>query len=191
MRRLLDSCLGEADLSLIGRCFVRCDAARSLRNLLRMRQAETVAPEILGQRIVAPLIITGLPRSGTSFLHSLLMRDPDNMVPEVWQTIYLYPDKPIRRGQRDNRLERVGRQLRLFEHLVPEFRSLYPIEPTSPQECSDITAHVFASLRFDSNFRIPSYRAWLDAHGQLPGTGSTAASCSICSTSIRGPAGGC
>ena len=35
----------------------------------------------------------------------------------------------------------------------------------SPQECTDITAHVFQSLRFDTIYRIPSYRDWLDCHG--------------------------
>ena len=168
LRRLLDSCLAEADLSLVGRIVVHWDVARFLRNLLHLREAERAAPEILRQRIVAPTFVTGLPRSGTSFLHMLLMQDPENMVPTVWQTLYPYPDRTARRGRRDPRVARVARYLRLFERLAPEFRSLYPIAPDTPQECSDITAHVFASLRFDTNYRIPSYRAWLDATGHLP-----------------------
>jgi hypothetical protein len=36
------------------------------------------------------------------------------------------------------------------------------MDATSPQECSEITAHVFRSLRFDTNYHIPSYRAWMD-----------------------------
>src|SRR5262249_14838948 len=35
------------------------------------------------------------------------------------------------------------------------------------QECSEITAHVFASLRFDSTYDVPSYRKWLDETGHL------------------------
>ncbi|MBN8900069.1 MAG: sulfotransferase, partial [Rhodospirillales bacterium] len=64
----------------------------------------------------------------------------------------------------------VQRQLRSFERLAPEFRALHPLDATSPQECSEITAHVFRSLRFDTNYDIPSYRAWLDADEgrQLP-----------------------
>ena len=54
-------------------------------------------------------------------------------------------------------------QLRAFEHLAPDFRSLHPLDANSPQECSEITAHVFRSLRFDTNYQIPTYRAWLDA----------------------------
>ena len=69
---------------------------------------------------------------------------------------------------RDARPARVARQLRAFERLAPEFRALHPLDATSPQECSEITAHVFRSLRFDTTYRIPSYRHWLDQAGHLP-----------------------
>ena len=62
----------------------------------------------------------------------------------------------------------MARQLRAFERLAPEFRALHPLDATSPQECSEITAHVFRSLRFDTNYRIPSYRQWLDEAGHVP-----------------------
>jgi hypothetical protein len=39
---------------------------------------------------------------------------------------------------------------------------------TSPQECSEITAHVFRSLRFDTTYEIPCYRIWLDDTGHTP-----------------------
>jgi len=51
--------------------------------------------------------------------------------------------------------------------MAPDFRNLHPIDATSPQECSEITAHVFASLRFDTTYRIPSYLDWLDSEGHL------------------------
>ena len=55
----------------------------------------------------------------------------------------------------------------MFQILAPQFRQLHPIEASSPQECSEITAHIFASLRFDTTYRIPSYRRWLDGAGHL------------------------
>ena len=140
---------------------------RLLANLLRMRQAETQAPEITAQPIVQPIFITGLPRSGTTFLHSLLMQDRAGRVPRVWQTIYPYPEPGTRNGRPDRRIAMVDGQLRAFERLAPEFHGLHPMTATSPQECSEITAHVFASLRFDSTYFIPSYREWLDRTGHL------------------------
>ena len=37
----------------------------------------------------------------------------------------------------------------------------------APQECSEITAHVFTSLRFDTTYHIPAYHAGIDMIGQL------------------------
>jgi hypothetical protein len=164
LRRLLSACTDEASLSLIGRMATRWDVVRFLTNLLRFRDAEWRDPGIRRQPIERPIFITGLPRSGTTFLHRLLLEDPDNRAPLVWQTIYPYPP---RRG-RDARPARVARQLRAFERLAPEFRPLHPLDATSPQECSEITAHVFHSLRFDTTYRIPSYRHWLDHAGHAP-----------------------
>jgi hypothetical protein len=164
LHRLLTACSDEAALSLIGRMATRWDVVRFLTNLLRFQQAESGDAAILHQPIERPIFITGLPRSGTTFLHRLLLEDPGNRAPLVWQTIYPYPPQT----GADARVAQVARQLRAFERLAPEFRGLHPLDATSPQECSEITAHVFRSLRFDTTHHIPSYRQWLDQAGHLP-----------------------
>ena len=166
LRHLLEPCLTEADLSLVGRMATRWDVVRFLSNLLQMHDAERRNPAILEQPVAPPVFITGLPRSGTTFLHRMLMEDPANRAPLVWQAIHPYPPP----HGRDRRQATVARQLRSFEWLAPEFRALHPLQADSPQECSEITAHVFRSLRFDSTYNIPSYRAWLDtdAAGHQP-----------------------
>ena len=168
MQLLLQACREEAELSLFGAAAIRWDTVRFLTNLLRLRDEEKRCPEILDQSIEPPLIIAGLPRSGTTFLHSLLIEDRANIVPRVWQLIYPYPTRRDQRGgSADRRQQRVARQLRMFQILAPQFHRLHPIEASSPQECSEITAHIFASLRFDTTYRIPSYRRWLDGAGHL------------------------
>jgi hypothetical protein len=168
MRLYLRALSEEADLSLFGVAAVRWDTVRFLENLLRLQDEEKRSPEILEQQIEAPLFIAGLPRSGTTFLHSLLIEDNTNIVPRVWQLIHPYPPQSVgRQGVTDRRQQRVARQLKMFQILAPQFRRLHPIEASSPQECSEITAHIFASLRFDTTYRIPSYRRWLDATGHL------------------------
>ena len=163
LQNLLRACREEAELSLFGRFVTRWDAVRFLSNLLRLREEERRAPKILKERIERPIFIAGLPRSGTTFLHSLLAEDDTNLVPRIWQLIHPYP---ISTGS-DQRPRRVSRQLRVFGMLAPEFRHMHPIDASSPQECSEITAHVFASLRFDTTYHVPSYRRWLDETGHL------------------------
>jgi Sulfotransferase family len=166
LQNLLRACREEAELSLFGRFATRWDAVRFLSNLLRLHEEERRAPEILDQQIERPIFIAGLPRSGTTFLHSLLAQDQANLVPRVWQLIHPYPLDGPGAGP-DLRPRRVARQLRMFGMLAREFRRMHPIDASSPQECSEITAHVFASLRFDTTYHIPSYRRWLDQTGHL------------------------
>ena len=160
LKRLLESFIQEADLSCVGRAAVRWDALRFLGNGLRLRAAEQQHPSIRAEPIDGPIFITGLPRSGTTFLHRLMLEDAQNRAPLVWETIY-----PIAGADADSKRAQVNRQLRTFERLAPEFRGLHPLSADSPQECSEISAHVFRSYRFDSTFHVPSYRRWLDAEG--------------------------
>lgn len=167
LRRFLKACSDEANLSAVGRFATRWDVVRFLSNLLTMRAAEVQHAEITGEPIAQPIFITGLPRSGTTFLHRMMLEDTANRAPLVYETIYPSPAPP---GRADRRAAKVAGQLHTFEALAPEFPGLHPLEATSPQECAEITAHVFRSLRFDTTYHIPSYRAWLDAdpEGHLP-----------------------
>jgi hypothetical protein len=159
----LQACLEEAKLSLFGHLGTRWDVSRLLGNLLRIRAEEERVPEILDERIERPIFITGLPRSGTTFLHQLMAADPANQVPRVWRLIHPYPPP----GRSDRRRQRVARQLRMFQFLSPQFAKMHPIGAESPQECSEITAHIFSSPRFDTTYSVPSYRQWFDANRQL------------------------
>jgi hypothetical protein len=166
LQQLLHACAAEAELSWFGYFGLRWDVVRFLSNLLQLRRVEAKAPEILVQPIARPIFVTGLPRSGTTFLHKLLAEDHASRVPRVWQLIHPYPAAP--EGSRsDRRQQQVARQLRMFQILAPEFHRLHPIDAASPQECTEITAHLFASLRFDMTHSIPSYRRWLDGVGHL------------------------
>jgi hypothetical protein len=162
---LLNAYQTESELSLFGRIGARWDLLRYLTNLLILQEEERKHPGITGQPVSQPIFITGLPRSGTTFLHSLLAEDPANVVPRCWQAIYPYPGHPG--AGRHTGPERVDRQLRAFARLVPELRSLHPFDAHSPQECTEITGHSFASLRFDITHEVPSYRRWLAEAGHL------------------------
>lgn len=159
LTRLLDACYAESALSIVGRSATKWDVVRFLSNLLILQDAATRLPAMQDAPIRRPVFITGLPRSGTTFLHRLMLMDRTNRAPAVWETMAPSPSA----GSRQQRITRVARQLQGFEWLAPQFRALHPLDATSPQECSEITAHVFRSLRFDTNYHIPSYRNWLDA----------------------------
>lgn len=164
LRRLVRSYNSEADLSAFGQRAVRFDVMRALKNLMCFDRMEEARPDITSRPIERPIFITGLPRSGTTFLHTLLAQDPGIAVPLSWQLVYPYPSRLAAWGA-DFRRPWVEMQFQVMLLLSPELKHLHPLSAKTPQECTDITAQVFQSLRFDSTYRIPSYQDWLDHHG--------------------------
>lgn len=165
LERLLASIEAESRLSLFGRLALKWDLIRLLRNAQFIEDAHIANPALSATPVKAPLFILGLPRSGTSFLHDLMARDTGSQVPRNWQMIYPAPRPADFVPQGDRRVRKVDQQLDLFNQIAPGFRDLHPIYADSPQECSEITAHMFQSLRFDSTHRVPSYFAWLESYG--------------------------
>jgi len=155
----------EANLNVAGRFGARWDALRCLTNLLRFEAEEEKDSGILAERIERPIFITGLPRSGTTLFHSLLAQDPAVRVPRSQDMIFPYP---FRAKGRDKRFAQVERQLRLFQILAPQIKTLHPLSADGPQECTEITAQIFQSLRYEATHRVPSYQNWLDLIGHLP-----------------------
>jgi hypothetical protein len=163
---LLRACNEEADLSAFGARALRMDILRCLRNVLLFDEHEAACPSILERPIRAPVFITGMPRSGTTFLHRLILQDPATIAPRLFQLVYPYASQASLGATLLKRW--VSLQLTLFRLIAPELNALHPVTVDSPEECTDITAHVFQSLRFDAMYRVPSYNSWLERSGFLP-----------------------
>ena len=164
LKRLVASCNAESDLNGLGRNAVKFEIRRSLHNLLEFERRERANPLVLARRIERPIFITGMPRSGSTFLHRLLVRDPGVAAPLSWRLVHPHPSTAGRLGETLNRA-RVQAQFYLMRVLAPELNSLHEVAAGEPEECTDITAQVFQSLRYDSVYRVPSYQSWLQQHG--------------------------
>ncbi len=165
LERLLASVEAESDLALFGRLALRWDMQRLLENAQLVADAHAADPGLARRPVEAPIFILGLPRSGTSYLHSLMAADPENLVPRNWQTMYPAPRPKDFDPARDKGARAVDRQFALFSGLAPGFEDMHPTSADCPQECSEITAHVFQSLRFDTTHRVPGYFEWLETRG--------------------------
>ena len=166
LQRLVASCNTESDLNTLGRNAVRFEIRRSLNNLLEFERRERANPAVLTRAIARPIFITGMPRSGSTFLHRLLVRDPAVAAPLSWRLVHPHPSRAGRLGEALDRA-RVQAQFYLMRVLAPELNSLHEVAAGEPEECTDITAQVFQSLRYDSVYRVPSYQSWLQRHGHV------------------------
>jgi hypothetical protein len=158
----------EADLTFAGRLCVQGDLVRLLANRLRLVADRRRHPGIADELIRRPLFITGLPRSGTTFLHALLARDPAHRAPQVWEVMYPSPPPEQSSYDSDRRIASTARQLKLIDFLMPDFKTVHLIDARLPQECIAITSHAFRSYTFESMYAVPSYRAWHDSQDKRP-----------------------
>src|SRR6184192_793225 len=157
LSRLLDSCRREAQLNLIGRIVLRADLIRILCSRLFIQRDRKVYRGIGRQEIHEPLFIVGLPRSGTTVLHTLLALDPEHRVPLTWEV--MTPSPPT--GDNENRrIQRAISSCNCFNWLAPTFRQVHPVGAQLPQECVSLMAPTFMSDQFDAMYYVPSYRAW-------------------------------
>jgi Sulfotransferase family len=164
LRRLIAACNAEGNLTAFGRRVVRFDVLRGLKNILELDAMEEERPEVRSRPLERPIFITGMPRSGTTFLHRLLLQEPTAAAPLVWQLVYPYLTRHGHFGARLRKLW-VGAQLQLMQLIAPDLNDLHPVSMEAPEECSDLMAMVCQSSRYYSTYRVPSYLRWLETYG--------------------------
>jgi hypothetical protein len=157
LSRLIDSCQRESQLNLIGRIVLQADLVRTLCSRLFIQRDREAYPSIVRQEIHEPLFIVGLPRSGTTLLHTLLALDPEHRVPLTWEV--MTPSPPTRDNEK-RRIQRAINSCNCFNWLAPTFRQVHPVGAELPQECVSLMAPTFMSDQFDAMYYVPSYRAW-------------------------------
>jgi hypothetical protein len=109
----------------------------------------------------APIFVTGTGRSGTSILHELLAQDPRHRVLLSWEALHPCPPPEARSYHDDPRIRAADREVRLWEHIAPIYRTMHENGGRVPQECIYLTAHEFASDLLSGSYSVPSYATWL------------------------------
>lgn len=168
LRVLLQSFEDDAALSFMGRICVQNDLVRMLSNRLRLVADRKRHPEIGSEAVRRPLFITGLPRSGTTFLHALLAQDPAHRAPLVWELMHPSPPPERATFETDPRIALTARELKMLDLLMPDFKTVHLIDARLPQECIAITSHDFRSHVFESMYAVSTYRAWYDREDKRP-----------------------
>ena len=165
---LLQSFEADADLNLFGRISVYSEIMRMLCNRLLMVADRKQFPLIEEEQVTRPLFITGLPRSGTTFLHALLAQDPKCRAPQVWEVMHPSPPPETASYCSDPRIAKTEKELRWLDILIPYFKRVHLIHERYPQECIAITGHAFMSYVFESMYHVSSYRIWHDKQDKRP-----------------------
>src|SRR3954471_7790465 len=118
LSRLLESCQRDAELNLVGRLALRADLLHCLCHRLLLQRDRLLHPQIEQEQVDAPVFIVGLPRTGTTILHTLLMPDPAHRAPLTWQVM---EPSAIGDENRERCIRKTARSLSYLRWLAPAF----------------------------------------------------------------------
>jgi Sulfotransferase family len=159
---LVNSLEIEADLHPLGRFLMRAHLRELLETRLRLAQVWAARSQALeGSQIKRPVFITGMPRSGSTFLHELFAEDPANRVPRVWEVMFPIPSDNGTRSKVEPRVRKAESCLWWFRRLAPRANSVYPLRAWTPHECVAIHSYTLLSEEFAMICRVPAYEAFL------------------------------
>lgn len=162
LERLVDSLEREAFLTPIGRMIARERILNSAKNRLDYLGDRKLHPEIAQERIVAPIVVVGMPRTGSTILHDLLAQDPDSRAPLTWEVMFPSPPPEPATFDTDPRIAACDATFPSVDAAIPAFKAMHPMGARLSQECVTMTADTMVSVLFHNQFRVPAYQDWVD-----------------------------
>ena len=159
--RLVTSLNAEATLTQGGEEILGMRLGMLLSNRLRIVDTITTHPEITDEEVVGPLVIIGLPRTGTTALSNLLAADPQIRSIRLWESTEPVPPPESATQASDPRIESARRGLDAMYEAFPKMRSLHFQAADGPTECQDLLGMEFRTAHFDGMARVPAYSAWV------------------------------
>ena len=135
-----------------------------LATRLRVEDALGRHPEIRERPLPRPLVLTGLPRSGTSALFNLLAADAAARPLRLWETQFPDPAEGFAPGASDAgpdpRHEAVKAYYDGLREKNPEFTKMHYTDADTPEECVLLHAYAFSGVQMGIEVMLEPYASW-------------------------------
>ena len=149
-----------------GRKRCRERVVMQLATRLKCENAFRTITEIDKQEIVAPIFVTGLPRSGTSALLNLLVAAPENRGVLQWECQFPDPWPDTKPGEEDFRYPYLVKAL--DDNRDSDFSKIHYVDADTPEECVLLHAYAFNGVQLGFEIMLEPYRSWLLAQDLVP-----------------------
>ena len=170
--RVLADEYATADLNDIGEHILRSGLVHSLRMRLRAQEWIRRHPEILDETIVAPTVVVGMMRSGTTLLQRLLAADDRFHCAYGWEVVEVAPKLDYTLSADDHtedpRIVISEKREAMSRELAPELFSIHPMYAREPEEEIVFLSDAFLSHVPESGANVPGYRSWIDEQDFAP-----------------------
>lgn len=153
---LLDSIRYDAKLSPLGGWLIREYTRSALeKRLLLIDYQKRHSDQVVG-KLNRPIIVAGLPRSGTTHLHRLLAALPNSRPIPMWELVSPLPTP----GRIDQRRRRIWLRVELGRRLAPGVDAKHNLRADTPEECVPLFDSTFVSLSFWMFWPVYGYLDW-------------------------------
>jgi hypothetical protein len=163
---LCGALITDVELSPMGVVSQHTLLVQLLRNRLRVQRELTRHPDIRDIEVEAPIIVAGLPRTGTTHLHNLMSADPALRSLPYWESLEPVPPDDERGVSPDPRRERCDLALGFMDEAMPYFKRMHEMTTDHVHEEIQLLAMDFSTMLFESVVPLPTYRDWWKATDQ-------------------------
>ncbi|MCB9792470.1 MAG: sulfotransferase [Alphaproteobacteria bacterium] len=153
----------DAQLSPFGRLAMREMLISTLEMRLRLVQLRAEAPERLQGPVPRPIVILGLPRTGTTLLHRLLGETPGLRALRTWEVF-----TPLSPRSAAQRRAETAALLGIIRRLAPGVDAKHALDPDEPEEEIGLFAASLWSPTLWRMARTYSYKRWQLSADPLP-----------------------
>lgn len=160
LRVWLASADEDEELGPAGRATVFGNCVRVLANRLRLEDLVKRHPEILEVALPRPIVIAGLPRSGTTHLVNLISADTRLRSLPYWESLEPFPSPAEAPGEDgiDPRLARCRAGAERADRLLPHLRAMHHMTPEHVHEEIEVQELDFGTYNLEWYARVPRWR---------------------------------
>ncbi len=160
LSRIVDSTNREIVLSPIGAAAFQAEINRMLVNRLRFADDLKKRPEIRNEDLSAPVIVLGLPRTGTTKLQRMLASDTGLLSLKFWQTMNpaRFPDALP--GAEDPRIAAARQALDMMTQLSPGMMQSHPMKVDDAEEEIFLQLLMFKTIANNMAHPAPAHFEW-------------------------------
>lgn len=166
-RRHLAAIDEEGRVTPNGRIMTEGQVGLALRALLYAQKGFKQHPETLKTPITRPLIICGIPRTGTTALHRLLSIDPQFQGTEHWITRAPMPRPPRETWAGIPAYQEAKAGVEATVAAAPELFTEHMHEVDAVEESLFLLAATFVSNHFPEQWYVPSYDKWFRTQDEM------------------------
>jgi hypothetical protein len=158
----------EANLGVVGKVTQGGQLMQFLKNRLLIEDLIKRHPEINDVEITAPIIICGLPRTGTTHLHNLMSADPELRYLPYWEALEPVLAESERDADPDPRLARTELALWFTNGCLPYFKRMHEMTLHHAHEEIQLLAVDLSSMLLETTAPCAMWRDYYMAHDQTP-----------------------